>query len=129
MRRIDAGRGGSVGVHERIAPGDVLTIEPPRNLFAPIVRARRHVLVAGGIGITPFVSYAHQLCADGVEFELHYAFRERAGGPLLDELRALCPQAVHAYTDPTGATLLAALEGRSPSSRWARICRSAAPRR
>lgn len=110
VRRIDAGRGGSRGVHERIAPGDLLTIDPPRNLFAPIVRARRHVLVAGGIGITPFVSYAHQLRAEDVPFELHYAFREPAGGPLLDELRDLCPDALHAYADPTGALLLPALD-------------------
>jgi len=110
VRRLDAGRGGSVGVHARVAPGDVLAIEPPRNLFAPVARATRHVLVAGGIGITPFVSYAHQLRAEGVAFELHYAFREPGGGPLLDELEALCPDAVHAYADPTGQTLLAALD-------------------
>lgn len=125
VRRIDAGRGGSIGVHERIAPGDLLTIEPPRNLFAPVGRAGRHVLVAGGIGITPFVSYAHQLCTDGVPFELHFAFREAGGGPLLAELRALCPDAVHAYADPTGEALLDALDdvlARQPLGTHLSIC-------
>ncbi|HWV87458.1 MAG TPA: PDR/VanB family oxidoreductase [Capillimicrobium sp.] len=105
VRRLDDGRGGSRAVHERVQEGDVLAIEPPRNLFAPVVGARKHLLVAGGIGITPFVSYAHQLVAAGVPFELHHA---PAGGPLADELERLRPDAVRAHADRVA--LMAAVE-------------------
>jgi len=105
VRRLDDGRGGSRAVHEHVREGDVLAIEPPRNLFAPVVGARKHLLVAGGIGITPFVSYAHQLVAAGTPFELHHA---PAGGPLADELEPLRPDAVHAHADRTA--LMAAVE-------------------
>jgi ferredoxin-NADP reductase len=108
VRRIDAGRGGSRYVHELVGEGDVLAIEPPRNLFAAPAPARRHLLVAGGIGITPFVSYAHELRRRGAPFELHHAFREADGGPLLDELEALAPGVVHGHR---GRRLMAALDG------------------
>ena len=105
VRRLDDGRGGSRAVHERVQEGDVLAIEPPRNLFAPVVGARKHLLVAGGIGITPFVSYAHQLVAAGVPFELHHA---PAGGPLAGDLERLRPDAVRAHADRVA--LMAAVE-------------------
>lgn len=110
VRRIGDGRGGSRWIHDRVGVGDVLAIEPPRNLFTPVATARRHLLVAGGIGITPFVSYVHALSRQGTPFELHYAFREPAGAPLLDELRSLAPHALHAHHDEDGGVLMAALD-------------------
>lgn len=109
VRRIEDGRGGSVGMHERVRWGDVLEIEPPHNLFAPDRAATRHVLVAGGIGITPFVAYAHALARDDVPFELHYAFRAPEHAALLDELTATCPDAVRTYVGADGSALLATL--------------------
>lgn len=109
VRRLPDGRGGSVGMHERVRAGDVLDIDPPANLFSPNHRATRHILVAGGIGITPFVAYAHALVRDGVPFELHYAFRAPEQAALLDELAALCPDAIRTYVDADGTGLLAAL--------------------
>ncbi len=112
VRRIADGGGGSRALHDAVGAGDRLEIEPPRNLFAPVGAAKRHLLIAGGIGITPFVSYAHQLREAGVPFELHYAVRDRAAVPLLEELERLCPSAdsltVHIGAD--GSSLLAALE-------------------
>ncbi|MDP3923808.1 MAG: FAD-binding oxidoreductase, partial [Hydrogenophaga sp.] len=56
VRRVAASRGGSAAVHERLKVGDELQAQWPANLFAPVRGARRHVMVAGGIGITPFLS-------------------------------------------------------------------------
>jgi ferredoxin-NADP reductase len=114
VRRIADGRGGSRWIHDHLRVGDVLAVEPPRNLFMPVATARRHLLVAGGIGITPFVSYAHALLREGTPFELHYAFREPVGAPLLEELRALAPGSLHAHHDEDGSWLMAALDGALP---------------
>lgn len=90
--RLDrAGRGGSRALHEQVTVGDRLAIEAPQSLFAPDRTAARHVLVAGGVGITPFISYAHELMYAGTPFELHWSSRTRDSGALGAELAELCP--------------------------------------
>lgn len=109
VRLIADGRGGSRALHEDVAPGDRLTIEAPQNLFAPNALARHHVLVAGGIGVTPFLAYVHALAREGRSFELHYAYRAKDAAPLLDELRTVCGRRLHEHLDPSGERLLARL--------------------
>ncbi|MEF9602054.1 PDR/VanB family oxidoreductase [Paracoccus sp. PXZ] len=77
VRREDGGRGGSRFMHARVRPGDLLRISLPLNLFALDLRARKHVLIAGGIGITPFVAQVRQLLRMQLPFELHYGARSR----------------------------------------------------
>lgn len=72
--RDPASRGGSQAMHEQIRAGAALTISAPRNHF-PLVDAPRSVLLAGGIGITPLLSMAETLSAQGAQFELHYCTR------------------------------------------------------
>lgn len=78
VRREDAGRGGSRFLHAAVAVGDLLRVGAPVNLFALDLTARKHVLIAGGIGITPFVAQVKQLQRLQLPFELHYAARSRA---------------------------------------------------
>ncbi|MDC8784391.1 PDR/VanB family oxidoreductase [Roseateles koreensis] len=66
-------RGGSRGVHEQLAPGQLLQISAPRNHFPLDPRAARSLLIAGGIGITPILAMARALASSGGAFELHYA--------------------------------------------------------
>ncbi|MBV1786868.1 PDR/VanB family oxidoreductase [Marinobacterium sp. D7] len=81
-------RGGSVAVHEQINEGDKLSISEPRNLFPLEHSARRHLLIGGGIGVTPILCMAERLSHQGADFEMHYctktaeqtAFRERILG-------------------------------------------------
>jgi len=70
-----ASRGGSRAVHEQLAPGQTLWIGAPRNHFPLVPSARRSLLVAGGIGITPLLAMARQLAGTGADFALHYATR------------------------------------------------------
>lgn len=82
--RDAASRGGSQAMHERVQAGTRLAISAPKNHF-PLVPARRTLLLAGGIGITPILAMAETLAARDAAFELHYcarsgalaAFRER----------------------------------------------------
>ncbi|ACB32446.1 ferredoxin [Leptothrix cholodnii SP-6] len=76
VRRVPASRGGSAAVHERLKPGDSLEAQWPGNLFAPVRGARHHLMIAGGIGITPFLSYLQDPGVRQAGFALHVCCRE-----------------------------------------------------
>lgn len=80
-------RGGSHAVHE-LAPGQTLQVSTPRNHFALVAQARRSLLIAGGIGITPLLAMARWLAAEGAEFELHYAAASPARMAFRQEIEA-----------------------------------------
>jgi vanillate O-demethylase ferredoxin subunit len=84
--RDPASRGGSQAMHERVNEGDLLQISAPKNHFALAHDARRSLLLAGGIGITPILCMAERLALTGAGFELHYCTRERARTAFLDRI-------------------------------------------
>lgn len=86
--RCPEGKGGSRWVHQ-LAVGDEVVADPPRSAFAPVSTARHHLLVAGGIGITPLLSHARAALRWGRSFRLLYGYRPGAGAHLV-ELRQLC---------------------------------------
>lgn len=86
VRLQEDSRGGSLYMHQQIAVGDQLMISPPANLFAPDWMAKKHVLFAGGVGITPFLSYLPELQQRETGFELHYMFRSKQTGAYSAEL-------------------------------------------
>jgi ferredoxin-NADP reductase len=89
-----ASRGGSAALHA-VEPGDTLEIGAPRNLLRLAEEADRHVLVAGGIGITPLLSLAHELRRRGEAFELHYFARKRAEAAFADLLEQWAEVRLH----------------------------------
>jgi ferredoxin-NADP reductase len=89
IKREEEGRGGSRWAHENLSPGADAHVSAPRNNFPLANAARRHVLVAGGIGITPMVSMARHLAANRADFVLHYCTRSRAAAPFIKELEAI----------------------------------------
>jgi vanillate O-demethylase ferredoxin subunit len=72
IRRDAHGRGGSKRIHDDIKPGAVLHISAPRNHFALKEHARKSLLIAGGIGITPIYSMFTRLLELNRDVELHY---------------------------------------------------------
>ncbi len=90
IKREAAGRGASIWAHANLNEGAVAHVSAPRNNFPLVEGARRTILIAGGIGITPFVSMARKLAAEGADFELNLCAASPAATPLLPELRALC---------------------------------------
>jgi vanillate O-demethylase ferredoxin subunit len=78
VKREAASRGGSVALHERVSEGASLVIGMPRNNFALVPAASHHLLVAGGIGITPIIAMARHLLATGASFQLVYFSRSIA---------------------------------------------------
>ena len=89
VKREPASRGGSAALHERVRVGDLLAIGSPRNTFPLQAGARHHLLLAGGIGLTPLLAMAQQLARDGAAFTLCVFARSRALLPFADELAAL----------------------------------------
>ena len=102
IKREDAGRGGSAWVHGNLAAGSVADVSAPRNAFPLAPGARRHVLVAGGIGVTPLLAMARTLAADEADFALHLCARSASDAPLLGEIRAVCGDRLQAWFSDTG---------------------------
>lgn len=86
LRDADS-RGGSAAMHDAIAEGDTLTISAPRNHFQ-LVQARRTLLFAGGIGVTPLLCMAQRLASNAADFRMHYCTRSRNHTAFRDEIAA-----------------------------------------
>ncbi|MBT9457522.1 MAG: cytochrome P450/oxidoreductase [Burkholderiaceae bacterium] len=103
--REAVGRGGSAWVHGQVQVGDRLKIRGPRNHFRLDESAARLMLIAGGIGITPVSAMARRARALGIEYQLHYCGRSRAGMAMLDELAALHGGRLHVHVSGEGSRL------------------------
>ena len=99
VRRDDEGRGGSLFMHQSVEVGDEMTISYPVNLFSLDLRAKKHLFIAGGIGITPFLAQIKQLERFNGNWELHYSCRSEALGSYVDELTSHHPNETHIYYD------------------------------
>jgi len=76
VKREAEGRGGSRALHDDVRVGDVIGVSLPRGGLGPDANITRHVFVAGGIGVTPFLSMARHLEAtERADFTLHLIVR------------------------------------------------------
>lgn len=80
------GRGGSALLHETLRVQGIVTVSQPRNNFPLHPQAEKHLLIGGGIGITPLKAMAHSLKAGGQNFELHYCAKTPAYAAFREEL-------------------------------------------
>lgn len=103
VKREAASRGGSASLHERVQPGDLLPVGVPRNTFALVPGATHHLLLAGGIGLTPLLAMAEALHAAGLgPFTLCVFARSRAHLPFAEVLATLGDR-VRLHLDDPGA--------------------------
>ncbi|WP_375477613.1 PDR/VanB family oxidoreductase [uncultured Jatrophihabitans sp.] len=85
LHRPDGG-GGSRWLHQRRV-GEAVRASPPRSAFAPVAAATHHLLIAGGIGVTPLMSHVRAAHRWGRPYTLLYRYRVAAH---VAELRAMC---------------------------------------
>ncbi|MBL8351969.1 MAG: oxidoreductase [Burkholderiaceae bacterium] len=85
--RDAASRGGSKAMHDLVQEGQTLQISAPKNHFPLAHGARRSLLLAGGIGITPILCMAERLAITGAAFELHHCTRSRERTPFVERIR------------------------------------------
>ena len=102
VRRMEESRGGSHFMHDTIEVGSRLEIAHPVNLFGLDKIARKHLLIAGGIGITPFLGQLEDLHGGGVPYELHYSVRSAEHAAFLERLRRREGERLHMYYDSEG---------------------------
>lgn len=121
VRRDPAGRGGSSFAHERLRAGDLVRVAGPRATFA-LEEAPAHVLVAGGIGITPILTMAEHLAERGAPFRLYYFDRGAERMVFADRLAALGSNAVAVDRALDDATTLAAVLADAPADALVYAC-------
>jgi ferredoxin-NADP reductase len=97
VRLQEVSRGGSHYLHRQVQVGDILEISPPANLFALHSTASLHILIAGGIGITPFMAYIAALEQQRANFELHYLYRPGVSDAYVEELQQRLGSRLHTY--------------------------------
>jgi len=102
VRRMEQSRGGSVFMHDQVKPGTELDIAYPVNLFPLSKFARQHILIAGGVGITPFVAMIDDLHHGSVPFELHYAVAGRDHATIGEQLKREDGDVVNIYDATAG---------------------------
>ena len=86
VKRNDSGRGGSRFLHDVLAVGDTVEVSTPVHAFGIAPAASHHLLIAGGIGITPMLGIASALKQRGASYELHYAARHEREMAFRDRL-------------------------------------------
>ena len=76
-------------LHDQVRVGDSVEVSLPRNHFPLAEDAERHLLLAGGIGITPIMAMIAELKRRRAEFRLHYCTRAPERTAFRDELDLL----------------------------------------
>ncbi|MET9817112.1 PDR/VanB family oxidoreductase [Streptomyces sp. NPDC006355] len=79
-------RGGSSHVHDVLTEGESVRIRGPRNHF-PLVKAKKYLFIAGGIGITPILPMVAAVHATRADWRLVYGGRTRASMAFGETLR------------------------------------------
>jgi ferredoxin-NADP reductase len=124
--REPSGRGGSDFVHDQLREGDLLPVSLPRNHFPLAPDALRHTMIAGGIGITPFLPMINALRRDHRAFALHYCVRTIEEAAFVAQLHRCCPPgSLHLYCSrqPKATKLdLAVLLGGPPDGEHVYCC-------
>ncbi|CAI6331634.1 unnamed protein product [Periconia digitata] len=80
-------RGGSYFLHHDANVGDVLTVSRIACTFPLALNADKHILIAGGIGITAFVAAIKHLETTSQAWELHFAVADAV--PFLKEIEGM----------------------------------------
>ncbi|MGY3528303.1 PDR/VanB family oxidoreductase [Bradyrhizobium sp. USDA 4452] len=120
--REETSAGGSEFIHA-LQVGDVVRTTAPLNNFALHEGAAPALLFAGGIGVTPILSMAAVLKAQGNWFRLHYAGRMPGLLAFLPQLQAIYAEglAVHYDSDASRLDIAAAL-GDAPAGAHVYVC-------
>ncbi len=99
VKREANGRGASRRLHEEVKIGSPLRVSAPRNHFPLSPSHTRHVLIAGGIGLTPLLAMAHALNHGKQPFILHAFARDHARVPFHKQLEGWFGDQVQIHLD------------------------------
>ena len=103
VQKEEDGAGGSKFMHT-LKEGDEVQVAAPKCDFS-VTPGAQAVLLAGGIGITPMISMAAALRAQGTPATLHYAGRSRDAMAYADELADMLGGDLHIHCDDDDSAL------------------------
>ena len=113
-------------LHDAARVGDLVEVSLPRNHFPLVDGAERHLLLAGGIGITPIMAMIAELRRRRAEFRLHYCTRAPEKTAFRDELDLLAAMGRvvfhHDGGDPAKGLDIAALLREQPAGMHLYYC-------
>lgn len=95
-------KGGSRYIHEHLICGQTLHISNPRNHFPLDEDGRHTIMIAGGIGITPFRSMIYRLQELKRSWQLYYCVRSRDRVVFFDEWQTMADNIHICITEETG---------------------------
>jgi ferredoxin-NADP reductase len=126
IKREAQGRGGSQRLQAELTPGTPVLVSLPRNLF-PLGDGPHHVMIAGGIGITPFLSMIPEIRRRGQTFELHHCARDPEAAPFVDLAREIggAAHVKHCFSRrgvPAGRIDVEAIIGNAPANADIYVC-------
>lgn len=75
VKQEKQGGGGSNYMHEQLRLGQTIHGKSPVNDFSLSSPGKHHILIAGGIGITPILSMLRHLSQKNESYELHYSVK------------------------------------------------------
>jgi ferredoxin-NADP reductase len=81
--------GGSIFLHEQVRVGDALQIAAPINTFPVDASGEHHIMIAGGIGITPFLAMIDHFERSMTSYELHFCTKSQKDTPFYKRLSCL----------------------------------------
>jgi vanillate O-demethylase ferredoxin subunit len=94
---LPEGHGGSAYMHSQVSEGQLLSCSQPVNEFPLNDKAEEHILIAGGVGITPILAMTHALRSRSANFQLHYAARTEDHMAFRELAQQLAGDGFHAY--------------------------------
>jgi ferredoxin-NADP reductase len=120
---LEQSRGGSKYLNEEVKAGDEFEVSAPFQAFHLDSKAPKHIIIAGGIGITPFVPMVDVLSEAGQPFEVHYAARNQSRFAYKDRLAKVAGEQVIFYSEEDGQMLdLAGLFAKKCASDHFYVC-------
>jgi len=91
------GGGGSNYLHEQLSLGHILKAQYPVNEFLLNSSGKHHILIAGGIGVTPILAMLRQLSESNESYELHYSVKNHHDLAFKAEIERLAGKRAHFY--------------------------------
>jgi ferredoxin-NADP reductase len=105
VRKGESEDGVSKLLHDDIGPKAMLSISRPVAGITLAPNATNHLIIAGGMGITAFLSQLWLLDGSGESFEIHYSFRTTKEVVLLNRLQRLRTGKLFTYASRQGSRL------------------------
>ena len=97
--REETGGGGSKYMHDNVSVGDELKVTGPSNNFELADIPGTHILLGGGIGITPLLAMGHKLKAENRPRHLHYCTKSREETAFVEEVEQIFGDNLTFYHD------------------------------